>query len=171
MSRMTPLVREFLRDGRVPDCPVIDMHTHPDRFQQHLLSSPRAGGHHSQHGSLRGAPHRHRPACCALRSTLWQSAHGENAAGVSGALPRLLVLQPELSGTARGGESPRAGYPGRDRLQAASLLRTTIRSAAITTNPCSPGRIRTVSSYSRIPGKMASATPPPAAGWPNAIRT
>ena len=32
MSRMTPLVREFMQHGRVPDCPVIDMHTHPDRF-------------------------------------------------------------------------------------------------------------------------------------------
>jgi len=30
MSRRTPLVEEFLARGIVPECPVIDMHTHPD---------------------------------------------------------------------------------------------------------------------------------------------
>jgi len=40
MSRVTPLVQEFLREGRVADCPVIDMHTHPDRFHSIYFPNP-----------------------------------------------------------------------------------------------------------------------------------
>ena len=44
MSRMTPLVRAFLAHGRVPDCPVIDMHTHPDRFHSIYFPHPELEG-------------------------------------------------------------------------------------------------------------------------------
>ncbi len=44
MSRMTSLVQEFLRDGRVADCPVIDMHTHPDRFHSIHFPHPELDG-------------------------------------------------------------------------------------------------------------------------------
>ncbi len=33
MSRMTPLVEVFMQQGVVQECPVIDMHTHPDAFR------------------------------------------------------------------------------------------------------------------------------------------
>lgn len=41
MSRMTPLVQAFIREGRVADCPLIDMHTHPGRF--HSIYFPHPG--------------------------------------------------------------------------------------------------------------------------------
>jgi len=44
MSRMTSLVREFLAHGRVPECPVIDMHTHPDRFHSIYFPHPDLDG-------------------------------------------------------------------------------------------------------------------------------
>ncbi|MHB9023173.1 MAG: amidohydrolase family protein [Armatimonadota bacterium] len=48
MSRMTPLVREFLQHGRSLACPVIDLHTHPDRFRGIYFPDP------SVEGILRG---------------------------------------------------------------------------------------------------------------------
>lgn len=44
MSRMTPLVQEFLAYGRVPECPLIDMHTHPDRFHSIYFPDPSMDG-------------------------------------------------------------------------------------------------------------------------------
>ena len=44
MSRMTPLVREFLSARRVPECPIIDMHTHPDRFHSIYFPHPELDG-------------------------------------------------------------------------------------------------------------------------------
>jgi predicted TIM-barrel fold metal-dependent hydrolase len=44
MSRMTPLVQAFVEQGRVADCPVIDLHTHPDRFSGIYFPDPEPEG-------------------------------------------------------------------------------------------------------------------------------
>ncbi|HEY3417048.1 MAG TPA: amidohydrolase family protein [Armatimonadota bacterium] len=48
MSRTTPLVQAFLQHGRLPECPIIDLHTHPDRFRGIYFPDP------SPQGILRG---------------------------------------------------------------------------------------------------------------------
>jgi predicted TIM-barrel fold metal-dependent hydrolase len=40
MSRMTPLVKAFLEHGRLAECPVIDMHNHPDHFHGIYFPDP-----------------------------------------------------------------------------------------------------------------------------------
>ena len=44
MSRMTPLVRAFVEEGRVAECPIIDTHTHPDRFAGIYFPDPEPAG-------------------------------------------------------------------------------------------------------------------------------
>jgi predicted TIM-barrel fold metal-dependent hydrolase len=44
MKRITPLVQAFIDHGRVADCPVIDMHCHPDRFRDSYFPHPEPQG-------------------------------------------------------------------------------------------------------------------------------
>ncbi|MHB9132081.1 MAG: amidohydrolase family protein [Armatimonadota bacterium] len=44
MSILTPLVQSFLAHGRVEACPIIDMHTHPDRFHSIYFPDPEIDG-------------------------------------------------------------------------------------------------------------------------------
>lgn len=44
MSRITPLVRAFLAQGTAADCPVVDMHAHPDRFKDIYFPDPEPDG-------------------------------------------------------------------------------------------------------------------------------
>ncbi len=44
MSRTTPLTEAFRTLGRVPDCPIIDLHTHPDAFQGIYFPAPDMDG-------------------------------------------------------------------------------------------------------------------------------
>jgi predicted TIM-barrel fold metal-dependent hydrolase len=44
MSRTTPLVEAFRAFGRVADCPIVDLHTHPDAFQGIYFPAPDVDG-------------------------------------------------------------------------------------------------------------------------------
>ena len=44
MNEITPLLSAFVSQGRVPDCPIIDMHTHPDAFQGIYFPAPDMDG-------------------------------------------------------------------------------------------------------------------------------
>jgi predicted TIM-barrel fold metal-dependent hydrolase len=44
MSRRTPLVERFLAEGRLDDCPIYDLHTHPDRFTGIYFPDPEMDG-------------------------------------------------------------------------------------------------------------------------------
>lgn len=44
MSRRTPLVERFLAKGKLADCPIYDLHTHPDRFAGIYFPDPEMDG-------------------------------------------------------------------------------------------------------------------------------